>query len=118
MLMHSKKQAQIKVKAQVKIQAKTQVRALIFDEAFIIVLTKYFDYNNVFLVENIVRLSKYTGITNYTIKLEKNKQIFFGSIYCLKPIKLEILKIYIEINITNNFIRLFKFFAKRPIFFD
>ena len=41
-LMHSKKQA--------------QVRALLFDKAFSKVPAEYSNYNNVFLVENIAKL--------------------------------------------------------------
>ena len=44
MLIYFKKQALIRIKAQVK--------ALIFKKVFIIVLAKYFNYNNSFLIEN------------------------------------------------------------------
>ena len=34
---------------------------------------KYFNYKNVFLVKNIIKLLKYIDINNYIIKFEKNK---------------------------------------------
>ena len=52
MLMHFKKQVQI--------EGKTYIRTLLFDKAFTYTLTKYFNYNNVFLINNIVKLPKYT----------------------------------------------------------
>ena len=103
MLIYSKKQA--------------QVRALLFDKAFIKVSEKYSDYNNNFLAENTVELPENTGINEYAIKLEKSKQSPFSSIYSLKLVELEILKIYIKTNLANDFIRLFKFLAKASIFF-
>ena len=59
MPMHSQKQA--------------QVGALIFNEAPTEVLAKYFNYNNVFSMENAVELLKYTRMNEHTIKLEKDK---------------------------------------------
>ena len=59
MLVHSKKQAQI--------------GALLFDKAFIEVLVKYFDYSNVFLVENTVELLENIKINEHTIKLKEGK---------------------------------------------
>ena len=55
-------------------------------------------------MENITKLLEYIRINNYTIKLEKNKQLLFSSIYSLQPIKLETLKIYIKTNLANGFI--------------
>ena len=69
------------------------------------------------LAKNIVELSKYIGINNYIIKLEKSKQIFFRSIYNLKLVELKILKTYIKINLANSFIWLFKSLIKIYIFF-
>ena len=57
-------------------------------------------------------------MNDYTIKLKKDKQLFFKLIYSLKPIELEILKIYIKINLINNFIQLFQFFTRIFILFD
>ena len=81
-------------------------------------MIRYFNYNNIFLAKNIVKFSKYIRIKDYIIKLKKDKQPFFELIYSLKPVKLEILKIYIEIHFVNSFIRLFKFLIKIFVFFN
>ena len=65
MLIHLEKQAQI--------EAKTQVRSLLFDIAFIIILTKYFNYNNIFLIKNAIELPEYIKKNDHAIKLEKDK---------------------------------------------
>ena len=81
-------------------------------------MIEYSDYSNVFLVENIVKLSKNIGINKDTIKLKEDKQLSFGSIYSLRLIKLETLKTYIKTNLANNFICSNKFLTKAFIFFD
>ena len=73
--MHSKKQAQVGV--------------LLFDKVFIEIPAEYFNYSNIFLVKNTAKFLKNIGINEYTIKLEKDKQLSFVFIYSLKPIKLE-----------------------------
>ena len=75
------------------------------DKAFSAVLAKYSDYNNIFLVKNVAKLPEHTRINDYTIKLEDDKQPFFGSIYNLKPIEWETLKTYIKTNLANYFIQ-------------
>ena len=57
MLIHFKKQAQIKA----------QVKALLFDKALTKVPAKYFDYSNVFSAENVAKLQENTRINKYTI---------------------------------------------------
>ena len=59
-----------------------------------------------------------TGINEHAIELEEGKQPSFGPIYNLGPVELETLKIYIETNLANGFIRLFKSPAEAPIRFD
>ena len=105
-------------KAQIEAQKKAQIITIIFDKAFTKVLVKYFNYNNVFLVKNIIKLSEYIGMNNDAIKLEKIKYQLFGLIYSQKLIKLETLKTYIETNLANNFICLFKSLFKILILFD
>lgn len=97
---------------------KAQIRALLFDKAPIAVLAEYSNYTNIFLAKNIVGLLKYNGINDYTIKLKKDKQLFFVPIYSLKLIKLEIFKTYIKINLANSFIWPFKLLAFVSILFD
>ena len=96
----------------------TQVRVLLFNKASIKVLAKYSDYSNVFSMENTVELLENTRIYKYTIKLEKDKQLPFVSIYSLKLVKLETLKIYIKINLANGFIWLSKSSTRAFILFD
>ena len=61
---------------------------------------------------------KYIKVNNYVIKLEKNKQPLFKSIYSLKSIELKIIKTYIKTNIANSFIQSSKFFIKVSILFN
>ena len=44
-------------------------------------------------------------INDYTIELVDDWQPLCGLIYSLSPLELEILKAYIENNLTNNFIK-------------
>ena len=88
------------------------MQTLLFDETLTIIMAKYFNYNNVFLVKNIVELLKNTRINNHIIKLKKNKQLLFGFIYNLRPVEVETLKIYIKTNLANGYIQLFKFSTK------
>ena len=55
------------------IWAGTHVRALLFDKYHTAILMKYFDYNNLLLVGNIIEPSEYFQINNYAIKLKENK---------------------------------------------
>ena len=104
MPVHSKKQAQI--------------GALLFDKAPIEILAKYFNYSNIFLVENAAELPENTGINEHAIKLEEDKQPSFGPIYSLGPVELETLKTYIKINLANSFIWPFKSPARASILFN
>lgn len=56
-----------------------------------------------------MELPKYIKINDYTIKLKKSKQLSFELIYSLELVNLEILKIFIKINLANSFTRLFKY---------
>ena len=57
-------------------------------------------------------------MNEHTIKLEKDKQPLFGSIYSLGTMELKTLKTYIKTNLVNSFIRSFKSPARAPILFD
>ena len=81
-----------------------QVGDVFFDKAFIKIPVEYSNYSNVFSMENAVKLFKNTKINKHAIKLKKCKQLLFDSIYSLGLVKLEILKIYIKINLGNGFI--------------
>lgn len=99
MLVYLAQWAQIKTqnleKTQSKIKSRAQIGALLFDKALTTVSIEYFNYNNVFLKENIVELLKHIGINDYAIKLKKAKQPIFCLIYSLKLVKIKTLKIYI-----------------------
>ena len=43
-------------------------------------------------------------MNDHAIKLKEDKQPLFSPIYSLKPVELETLKIYIKINLANDFI--------------
>ena len=57
-------------------------------------------------------------MNEHAIKLEENKQPFFGPIYSLGSVEMEMLKTYIETNLANGFIRPLKSPAGAPILFD
>lgn len=63
-------------------------------------------------------LPDYTEINMYTIKRKEGRQPPYGPIYSLGLIELEILKIYIETILDNDFIRLSKSSTGAPIFFN
>ena len=96
MSIYSKRQIQIKIKA--------QVRALIFDEVSTVILAEYSNYNNIFLIKNVIKLPEYTEINHYVIKLDEEKQLSFGLIYSPGLIELETLETYIKTNLSNGFI--------------
>ena len=79
---------------------------------------EYFNYNNVFSVENVAKLPENTRINEHAIKLEESKQSFFGPIYSLGPVKLKTLKTYIKTNLANGFILSSKSPAGAPILFN
>ena len=110
MVIYLKKQTQIKVKI--------QVEALLYNKVSIIILIKYSNYSNIFLIKNIIDFFEYIKINDYIIKLEKSKQLFFKLIYNLGLIKLKMLKTYIKTNLVNNFIQSFKTLVKIFIFFN
>ncbi len=64
-----------------------------------------------------IDLPKHMAINNYIIELVDNWQSLYSPIYSLGLVELETLKAYIKNNLTNNFIRLSKFFIEAFIFF-
>ena len=83
----------------------------------VIVPAEYLDFANVFSKELAEMLPERTRINEHTIKLEDRKQPPYGPIYSLGPVELETLKIYIETNLVNGFIRPLKSSADAPILF-
>ncbi len=58
------------------------------------------------------------GINNHAIELVDDWKLFYGPIYSLDLVKLEILKTYIKNNLANNFIKLSKSLVGISILFD
>lgn len=95
-----------------------QIKLLKANKALTTIFIKYFDYTNIFLSKFIIKLLEYTIINNHVIKLENNKQPSYSLIYSPKPVRLEISKAYIKINLANSFIKSFKSLIKTSIFLD
>lgn len=91
---------------------------MIAKKTFTKVFAKYANFADMFLLDLTSKLFKHTKINNYIIKLVDGKSPPYKSIYILWLVKLGILKAYIETNIANNFIRLFKLLVVTLIFFD
>ena len=73
-----------------------QIAFLKVDEPFIFVSSKYINFADVFSKNLVIKLVKYIRINNHTIKFIKTQQPLYVQIYSLRPVKLKILKIYIE----------------------
>ena len=116
--MDSIKKARIEAHNEAHIWIRAQFKALLIDKASIAILIKYFDYSNVFLAKFVVKLLEYTKINDHANKLEERKKPFFGQIYSLMIVELEILKRYIEANLIYDFIQLFKFLTGASILFN
>lgn len=82
------------------------------------VLAKYLNWSNIPLIKNAIELLENTKINEHTIELKEGQQSSFWPIYSLGPMELEMFKIYININLANSHIRLSKFLAGAPIFFN
>lgn len=83
---------------------KAWIFLILADKALTKVLSRYFNYINVFLFNNTMKLPKSTGINEYIIKLEEVKQLFYGPIHRLGLIELEIVKTYIKTHLKTRFI--------------
>ncbi len=81
-------------------------------------LSEYTDFADIFSSKLVAELSEYTRINNHAIKLVDDWQPPYGPIYSLGPVKLEILKAYIENNLTNGFIKPSKSLVGAPILFN
>ena len=97
---------------------KAQIAHLKVDETLTKVSSEYADFANVFSLKLTAELLKHIRINNHTIELIDDWQPSYGPIYRLGPMELKTLKIYIENNLANSFIRLFKSFVGALIFFD
>lgn len=87
------------------------------DEALTSMFSKYIDFANIFSKDLAAKLLQYIRINNHTINLFEDQQLSYKLIYSLKPVELKTLKIYIETNLANNFIKLCKSLAGTYILF-
>lgn len=83
----------------------------------VIILAKYSNFVNVFLEKLTAKLLNCFNINKYLTNQELGKLPFYRLIYSLKPVELKTLKIYLKINLTSDFIYLFKLPTKTFIFF-
>ena len=79
---------------------------------------KYADFANVFLPKLAIELPEHMRIHNHTIKLVNNWLPPYTLIYSLGLVELDILNAYINNNLANSFIKLFKSPARALILFD
>ena len=117
-IVHIASFSSIPLDADVHFSYKSQMAGLIAKKSFIKILAKYANFADIFFLDLISKLLKHTRINNYAIKLVDGQQPSYGVIYSLKLVELEILKTYIEINLANKFIKLFKLSVGALIFFD
>lgn len=75
---------------------------LITDKILVEVFKKYMEYIDVFFKEATIELPEQMAINDHFTDLEKSKQLPYGLIYSLGPVKLEILKTYIKDNLSNG----------------
>lgn len=66
---------------------------------------KYLDFSNIFSEKMALILLEITKLNQHTSKLHQFQQPPYEPIYSLGPIKLEILKTSIKINMANSFIQ-------------
>lgn len=76
------------------------------------ILAKYINYYiYVFSKKSVLELPKRFIINKYLIDLEFSKYLLYKLIYSLKLVEFKTFKTYIRINLVNNFICSFKYFA-------
>lgn len=78
---------------------------------------KYANFSDVFFKESVVVLPNCLDINKHVINLESSKQLPYAYIYSLGLLELETFKIYIKINLANQFIWPSKSSIKVLIFF-
>ena len=95
-----------------------QIVSLITKKASIKIPDKYINFADIFFPNLVFELPEHTKINDHAIDLVNGQQPFYGPIYSLRLVELEILKAYIETNLANKFIRPFKSPTSTPIFFN
>lgn len=82
------------------------------------VFAKYTNFINMIFPNIASKLPKYNEINNYSITLISSQQPPHWDVYSLELIELKTLKAYIETNLINGFIKLFKSPTNAFIFFN
>ena len=82
---------------------KAQIALLLAEKVKI--STKYSDFSDVFSEKKASTLLELIKLNQYAIEWQDSKQPLYEPIYSLGPIELKTLKIYIETNLANDFIR-------------
>ena len=95
-----------------------QIVNLIAKKVFTKVFIKYTNFANIFSSNLASKLLKHIEINNHAIELVIGQQLPYGPIYSLRPVELETLKAYIEINLASRFIRLSRLLASFFIHFN
>ena len=67
--------------------------------------TEYSDFSNLSFSDSAAEILEQIGINDHSINLLDDKQPPYNLIYSLGQVKLEILKIYIKVNLASSFIR-------------
>lgn len=76
----------------------------LFTNKKITIVAEYADFINIFSKKSAKILLEPIDITEFAIKLEKNKQQSYEQIYRLRPVELKIYKTYIVIKLAHDFI--------------
>lgn len=92
----------------VHLSCHAQIASLKADEAHIAFPSGYTDVADVFIPDLAAKVPEHTGMKDHAINPIIGKQPSYGPIYNLRPMELEILKIYVKTNLANGFIRSFK----------
>ena len=75
------------------------------DKTLTSIPSKYADFADFFFKDLMAKLLEHITINDYVINLIKCHQSQYRLIYSLKPVEFKTLKIYIEINLANRFIK-------------
>ena len=95
-----------------------QIYGLIAKKASTKVPNEYAKFADLFSLDLVSKLLKYTGINDHALEFIEGQQPPYGPIYNLETVDLETLKTYIGINLANDFIRPSKSLVGAPILFN
>lgn len=103
--------------SEIHLVCKAQLAFLLTNNISIAIFFKYVDFADVSFLKFAAKLSEHTRINNHLINLVDDQKLSYESIYSLDSVKLKMLKIYIKINLANNFIQTSKLLTRAIIFF-